>query len=280
MNQRNRATAKGIAGVARHFPWTTASTARQLQFVHQIADANAEGFGYAQQCVQADPLFSTFNFANINRVQVGFFGQTFLAQTSQLAAVADGVTEDFQLARTRHSFLGKQDCPKHDTPNMGLFLSCTFSGERVKKLKIGVRKNGSGPRMGASRFMKKKKKVLVVENGMPTVMMMVSLLTQAGFDVEAAAKGQKGMEIAQERKFDLIVLETDLPDLSGFKICAELKQRHISYRTPIVFISNRHGDEYRERALDLGAADFIENPFEGSGFVSRISSHLEKTATA
>jgi len=163
---------------------------------------------------------------------------------------------------------------------MGLFLSCTFSGERVKKLKIGVRKNGSGPRMGASRFMKKKKKVLVVENGMPTVMMMVSLLTQAGFDVEAAAKGQKGMEIAQERKFDLIVLETDLPDLSGFKICAELKQRHISYRTPIVFISNRHGDEYRERALDLGAADFIENPFEGSGFVSRISSHLEKTATA
>ena len=143
MNQRNRATAKGVAGVARHFPWTTASIARQLQFVHQIADTNAEGFGYAQQCVKADPLFSTFNFANINGMQVGFFSQTFLAQTNLLTAIADGVTEDFQLARTRHSVSGKQDRAKHDTPKMGLFLSCTFSGERVKKLKIGVRKNGS-----------------------------------------------------------------------------------------------------------------------------------------
>jgi len=280
MNQRNRATAKGVAGVARHFPWTTASTARQLQFVHQIADTNAEGFGYAQQCVQADPLFSTFNFANINRMQVGFFGQTFLAQTSLLAAVADSVTEDFQLARTRHSVSGKQDRAKHDTPNMGVFLSCTFSGESVKKSEIGVRKNGSGPRMGASRFMKKKKKILIVENGIPTAMMMVSLLTQAGFDVEAAAKGEKGLEIAQEQKFDLILLDTYLPDISSIKICADLKQRHISYRTPIIFLSDQHGEEYRERALELGAADFIEKPFEASGFVSRISSHLKKTATA
>ena len=282
MNQRPTAAKLGKAV----FPANESSSLRigirsvPSKFVHQIADANAKGFGYAQQCVQADPLFSTFNFANINRMQVGFFGQTFLAQASMLAAVADGVTEDFQLARTRHSFLGKQDRVKHDTPNMGVFLYCRFLGERVNKSKIGVRKNGSGPRMGASRFMKKKKKVLVVENGIPTAMMMVSLLTQAGFDVEAAAKGQKGMEIAQEQRFDLILLETELPDISGFRICAELKQRHISYRTPIVFISNRHGDEYRERALDLGAADFIEKPFEANGFISRISSHLKKTATA
>jgi DNA-binding response OmpR family regulator len=96
--------------------------------------------------------------------------------------------------------------------------------------------------------------------------------------VEAAAKGKKGMEIAQERKFDLIVLETNLPDLSGLKICAELKQRHISYRTPIVFLSNRHGDEYRERALELGAADFIEKPFDARDFLSRILSLAKETA--
>jgi len=119
---------------------------------------------------------------------------------------------------------------------------------------------------------------LIVENGIPTAMMMVSLFTQAGFDVEAAAKGKKGMEIAQERKFDLIVLETNLPDLSGLKICAELKQRHISYRTPIVFLSNRHGDEYRERALELGAADFIEKPFDARDFLSRILSLAKETA--
>ena len=114
---------------------------------------------------------------------------------------------------------------------------------------------------------------------MPTAMMMVSLLTQAGFDVQAVVKGQKGMEMAKEQRFDLILLETDLPDISGFKICAELKQRHISYRTPIIFLSNQHGDEYRGRALEVGAVDFIEKPFAVKDFLSRIFSQLEEAAT-
>jgi len=123
-------------------------------------------------------------------------------------------------------------------------------------------------------------KVLVVESEIPTAMMVTSLLTQAGFDVRFAAKGRKGLEIAQDQKFDLIVLETVLPDLSGLKICAELKQRHISYRTPVVFLSDQHGNEYRERALELGAADFIEKPFDGREFISRVLSHLEESTLA
>jgi two-component system alkaline phosphatase synthesis response regulator PhoP len=161
---------------------------------------------------------------------------------------------------------------------MGLFLSCTFTGERVKELKIGVLKNGSGPRMGTSRFMKKKKKVLVVENDIPTAMMMTSLLTQAGFDVLVATKGKKGMEIAHEQRFDLIILETDLPGANGFEICADLKERHISHRTPIVLISSEPEEEYEARLL--GAADFIQQPFKADDFVSRIQSVLEETASA
>jgi DNA-binding response OmpR family regulator len=106
--------------------------------------------------------------------------------------------------------------------------------------------------------------------------MMVSLLTQAGFDAQVATKGQKGLEIAQEQKFDLILLETRLPDISWRKICAELKQRHISYRTPIIVLSGQSGDECREQALDLGAADFIEKPFDAKEFVPRLLSHVRQ----
>jgi DNA-binding response OmpR family regulator len=123
-----------------------------------------------------------------------------------------------------------------------------------------------------------KLRVLVVENEMPTVMMVVSLLTQAGFSVEATTKGHKGLEIAWERRFDLIILERGLPDLDGFKICADLKQRHISYRTPIVFLSSQPEEEYEAR--ELGAADFIKKPFGADDFVSRIQSVLEETTSA
>jgi len=126
--------------------------------------------------------------------------------------------------------------------------------------------------------MKKKKTVLVVENEMPTAMMVTSLLTQAGFDVQVATKGHKGLEIARERKFDLILLNTCPPDISGLKICTDLKQRHISYQTPIIFLSDQHGEQYHEQALELGAADFIEKPFDAKDFVSRILSVVEETA--
>lgn len=110
--------------------------------------------------------------------------------------------------------------------------------------------------------------------------MMVSLLTQAGFDVTATHNGHKGFELATENKFDLIVLDANLPGINGFELCAELKQRHISCNTPIVFVSSNITIEDQQYAFELGAADFIGKPFEASDFVARILSQLEETALA
>jgi len=91
-------------------------------------------------------------------------------------------------------------------------------------------------------------KILIVEDDTPLAMMMASLLTRAGCDVQGAHTGEKAMRLAQESKFDLITLDIDLPDMSGFEICRELKQRHLSRHTPIVLISGRLCEEDRQRA--------------------------------
>jgi two-component system phosphate regulon response regulator PhoB len=119
-------------------------------------------------------------------------------------------------------------------------------------------------------------KVLVVENEMPVAMMVVSVLTRIGFTVQVATKARKGLEIAQEQKFDLILLETNSPAISGLKLCAELRQRHISYRTPIICVSAQCGDEYREQALENGAVDDITKPLRASEFVPRILSYVRQ----
>jgi DNA-binding response OmpR family regulator len=95
-----------------------------------------------------------------------------------------------------------------------------------------------------------------------------------------AHTGKKGLELAQENKFDLITLDADLPDINGFEICSELKQRHFSRHTPVVFVSACATLEDQQHALDLGAADFIEKPFDTQDFLSRILSLVEETATA
>lgn len=117
-------------------------------------------------------------------------------------------------------------------------------------------------------------KILIVEDDMPLALMMVFLLSRVGYDVTTARNGHEGLRLASNHKFDVITLDVDLPDIKGFEICRELKQRHISHRTPIIFITGRPHQEDKQLAFDLGAVDYIEKPFEASDFVFRIASQI------
>jgi len=125
--------------------------------------------------------------------------------------------------------------------------------------------------------MKDKASVLIVEDNTPLAMLMVHVLSAAGCEVQAAHTGKRGMELAQDNKFDLITLDINLPDTNGFEICSELKQRHISRHTPIVFISACQNEEDLQKGLELGAADYITKPFDALGLVPRLLSHLKAT---
>ena len=121
-------------------------------------------------------------------------------------------------------------------------------------------------------------KILVVENKPAVSMTMVYWLTQAGCETEVAATGAKAMQLALEEKFDLIILGVDLPDINGFEVCHELKHRHFSRQTPVVFVSGRATIEDQQRGLELGAADYITEPFDALDLVRRLLSHVEPTS--
>ena len=88
---------------------------------------------------------------------------------------------------------------------------------------------------------------------------------------------RKPCDWLKREAFDLIILDVDMP--SGFEICSSLKENPF-FQTPIVFVSARFGEDDVQRGLDLGAADFIEKPFDTQDFLSRILSLVEATATA
>ncbi len=123
--------------------------------------------------------------------------------------------------------------------------------------------------------MSAKARILIVEDDTPVAMMIAYLLTRAKCEVEVAKTANEGMQMAEEGIFDLITLDVDLPDGSGFEICRKLKQRHISRHTPIVFISGRPCEKDRQHAFELGAMDFIAKPFDALGFASRLLSHIK-----
>jgi DNA-binding response OmpR family regulator len=116
-------------------------------------------------------------------------------------------------------------------------------------------------------------KILIVEDDTPLAMMMVHVLSYLGCDVQVASTGKRGLELAQQNKFDLITLDIDLPGISGLEICGELKQRHLTRHTPVVFVTGRLAEQDMQRGLEIGAVDYITKPF-GVEFAPRLLSHV------
>jgi DNA-binding response OmpR family regulator len=124
------------------------------------------------------------------------------------------------------------------------------------------------------RRVNQKSRILIVEDDMPLAMMMVSLLTRAGCETEVATTGARALNMARDGNFDLITLDVDLPDMSGFEICRRLKENSFC-QTPIIFITGRPLEEDQRRGFELGAVDYIAKPFETFEFASRLLSHIK-----
>lgn len=87
------------------------------------------------------------------------------------------------------------------------------------------------------------------------------LLKRAGFKVEEATTGQEAVAAATTDIPDVIVLDVNLPDLSGFEVFRFLKSRPETAGIPVVFLTGTATDEEsRRRALSLGAADYLTFP--------------------
>jgi len=120
---------------------------------------------------------------------------------------------------------------------------------------------------------------LASDNEMSVALMMAFLLTRVGCEARTALSAEKALRLAQTEMFDLITLDVDMP-VSGFELFQSLKRIPHLRETPVVFVSGNATIENQQRGLNLGAADFIEKPFDSSDFVSRILSLVEESTTA
>lgn len=122
-------------------------------------------------------------------------------------------------------------------------------------------------------------KILIIENQPEDLSTMMQLLERAGFCVFGARTGTEGIGLLQKDEFDLVILDVNLPGKDGGEICTWLKHDFRFSRTPIIFVSDDWNEENRHRALDLGATDCIDKPFEAPAFVRRIFAHAKTTRT-
>lgn len=93
-------------------------------------------------------------------------------------------------------------------------------------------------------------------------------------EIFIADNGRKGLEMALERKFNLIILDVMLPEMSGFEVCKEL--RKTGDKTPIIMLTARQQEIDKVRGLELGADDYITKPFSVRELLARVKAVLRR----
>ena len=85
---------------------------------------------------------------------------------------------------------------------------------------------------------------------------------QLGFGrPESAGDGATALDLANEKSFDVIFMDVDMPGMDGFNACARIHQTALNRQTSVVFVTSHTDAETRRGALQCGGSDFITKPF-------------------
>ena len=116
-------------------------------------------------------------------------------------------------------------------------------------------------------------KILIVEDEVAIADLEKDYLELSGFEVEIENDGKSGLERALNEDFDLFILDLMLPEVDGFEICKQIREKK---NTPILMVSAKKDDIDKIRGLGLGADDYVTKPFSPSELVARVKAHLAR----
>ncbi|NEP61470.1 MAG: response regulator [Symploca sp. SIO2G7] len=103
--------------------------------------------------------------------------------------------------------------------------------------------------------------ILIVDDTLSNLEVLTTVLTDQGYQVRSATNGKKALQATQVQQPDLILLDIMMPEMNGYQLCEHLKANPQTAEIPIIFISSLYELVDKEKAFDVGGADYITKPF-------------------
>ena len=118
------------------------------------------------------------------------------------------------------------------------------------------------------------KTILIVEDDKDLMLAMSVRLIAQGFTTLSAQDAASAIQLVAMRKPDLILMDLGLPDSNGFVVMEIVTQLKSAATVPIIVVSARPADVYREAAIMAGAKDYFQKPFDNDELMNAIHREL------
>ena len=118
-------------------------------------------------------------------------------------------------------------------------------------------------------------RVLLIEDDSATAQSIELMLKSETFNVYTTDLGEEGIDLGKIYDYDIILLDLNLPDMSGFEVLHSLRVSKV--KTPILILSGLAGIEDKVRGLGFGADDYMTKPFHKDELVARIQAIVRRS---
>ena len=123
-------------------------------------------------------------------------------------------------------------------------------------------------------------RVLIADDEPNQLELLSYNLSQSKFEVIRANDGQQALEMIEDQRPDLVILDWMMPNMSGIDVCRTLRSRSETKLLPVILLSARGEEGDRTLGLDVGADDYISKPFSPRELISRVNALLRRSRPA
>lgn len=127
---------------------------------------------------------------------------------------------------------------------------------------------------------KSRGRILVVDDNSIAQTIACHALRRQSFEVECAGSGKLALEVAARSRFDVILMDLQMPGWDGFETVEHIRQLPGYVETPIIAVTANCSDDYRARSVKCGMQDFLAKPVRTRDLVQAVEKHLEEATPA
>lgn len=116
--------------------------------------------------------------------------------------------------------------------------------------------------------------ILAVDDSIDNLNLLQAIFETSVHKIRLAPNGELALRAVAASKPDLLLLDVNMPGMSGIEICQKIRTEYSSTELPIVFLSGDTSDEQRQRILDVGGNDIVTKPYRVQKLLDVVASYL------